>query len=145
MGQLGWAIVGVILVNGCFSFWQAYRAEQALAALRRLLPQRVEVLRGGRTVEVDADELVPGDLVLLAEGAKVPADCRIVEAWSVRVDLATLTGSPVPRPGLPRRTTPPIPWPPATCCWPAPSWWRGKAGPWCTQPACTPSSAASPT
>lgn len=97
MGQLGLAIVGVILVNGCFSFWQAYRAEQALAALRQLLPQRVQACRDGVTVEVAADELVPGDVVLLAEGAKVPADCRLVEAWGVRVNLATLTGESRPK------------------------------------------------
>jgi len=97
MAQLGAAIVGVILVNGGFSFWQAYRAEQALAALRRLLPRRVEVRRDGHTLQVGADELVPGDLVLLAEGARVPADCRIVEAWGVRVDLSTLTGESLPK------------------------------------------------
>ncbi len=97
MFELGLAIVGVIIVNGCFSFWQAYRAEQALAALQQLLPQRVEVRREGRTLEVSAAELVPGDVVLLAEGAKVPADCRIVEAWGVRVNLATLTGESRPK------------------------------------------------
>jgi sodium/potassium-transporting ATPase subunit alpha len=97
MGQLGIAIVGVILINGGFSFWQAFRAEQALAALRRLLPQRVQVRRGGRVVEVAVEQLVPGDLVLLAEGAKVPADCRLVEAWGVRVNLATLTGESRPK------------------------------------------------
>ena len=97
MGQLGLAIVGVIVINGCFSFWQAYRAEQALAALLRLLPQRVQVWRDGRATDVGADELVPGDLVLLAEGAKVPADCRLVEGWGVRANLATLTGESRPK------------------------------------------------
>ena len=48
MAELGWAIVGVILVNGAFSFWQSYRAEQALAALKQLLPQQVEVRRDGK-------------------------------------------------------------------------------------------------
>lgn len=97
MAELGLAIVGVIVVNGCFSFWQAYRAEQALAALRQLLPQRVSVRRAGGDVDIDVAELVPGDLVLLAEGARVPADCRIVEAWGLRVDLATLSGESRPR------------------------------------------------
>jgi len=97
MRELGLAIVGVIVVNGLFSFWQAYRAEQALAALRQLLPQRVPVRRGGAVQEIDAAELVPGDIVLLAEGAKVPADCRIIEAWGLRVNLATLTGESRPR------------------------------------------------
>jgi sodium/potassium-transporting ATPase subunit alpha len=97
MLELGFAIVGVIVINGCFSFWQAYRAEQALAALLQLLPQQVEVLRDGITLSIAAADLVPGDLVQLAEGAKVPADCRLIESWSLRVDLATLTGESRPK------------------------------------------------
>lgn len=92
MFQLGVAIVGVIVVNGCFSFWQAYRTEKALAALQQLLPQQVEVRREGATQAIGATELVPGDLVQLAEGTRVPADCRVVESWGLRVNLATLTG-----------------------------------------------------
>ena len=97
MLQLGIAIVGVIVVNGGFSFWQAYRAEQALAALRRLLPQQVEVLRDGAALRLPAEALVPGDLVLLGEGDKVPADCRIIEAQELRVNLATVTGESLPK------------------------------------------------
>ncbi|MDP2793383.1 MAG: cation-transporting P-type ATPase [Sulfurisoma sp.] len=97
MAELGLAIVGVIVVNGCFSFWQAWRAEAALAALSQLLPQQVQIRRDGRTVEVPAAELVPGDLVLLTEGAKVPADCRLIESWGLRVNLATLTGESRPK------------------------------------------------
>ena len=97
MMELGFAIVGVIVVNGLFSFWQAYRAERALAALRELLPSRVEVVRDGRPLVIAAADLVPGDLLLLAEGAGVPADCRIVEAWGLRVNLATLTGEARPK------------------------------------------------
>ncbi|MDP1607590.1 MAG: cation-transporting P-type ATPase [Rhodocyclaceae bacterium] len=66
MAELGLDIVGVIVVNGCFSFWQSYRAEQALAALRQLLPQQVQVRRDGHTREVPATELVPGDLAQTA-------------------------------------------------------------------------------
>lgn len=97
MGTLAVAIVGVILINGSFSYWQAYRAERALEALRQLLPQRVTVRRAGRTEEIEAAALVPGDLVLLGEGAKVPADCRVLEAWGLRVNLATLTGESHPK------------------------------------------------
>ena len=97
MFELGLAIVGVILVNGGFSFWQSYRAEQALAALEKLLPQQVKVRRDGREQDIAADQLVPGDLLLLAEGAKVPADCRLIESWSLRVNLATLTGETYPK------------------------------------------------
>jgi len=66
MGRLGVAIVGVIIVNGIFSFWQEYKAEQAVEALRQLLPQKVQAMRGGEIVELLASELVPGDIVLLS-------------------------------------------------------------------------------
>ena len=92
MMELGFAIVGVIVVNSLFSFLQAYRAERALAALSGLLPSLVDVIRDGRPLVLAATHLVPGDLLLLAEGAQVPADCRVVEAWGLRVNLATLTG-----------------------------------------------------
>ena len=97
MLELGLAILGVILVNGGFSFWQTYRAEQALAALEKLLPQSVKVRRHGQEIDIPADQLVPGDILLLIEGAKVPADCRLVESWGLRVNLSTLTGETYPK------------------------------------------------
>ena len=97
MGHLGAAIVGVILVNGIFSFWQEYKAERAVAALRQLLPQKVQALRGGEIVEVLAIDLVPGDIVLLEEGNAVPADCRLIEAFGLRVNTATVTGESLPQ------------------------------------------------
>ena len=74
MWQLGIAIVAVILINGSFSFWQEYRAEQAIAALRRLLPQVVKVVREGQLLTLPAEGLVPGDVILLEEGDNVPAE-----------------------------------------------------------------------
>ncbi|MBU3735872.1 MAG: cation-transporting P-type ATPase [Methylobacterium sp.] len=97
MATLGWAILGVVLVNGVFSFWQEYRAEQAVAALQRLLPQRVMVMRGGRLVQAGAAELVPGDVIALQEGDNVPADCRLLQAFSLRVNNATVTGESLPQ------------------------------------------------
>ncbi|GEJ55991.1 cation-translocating P-type ATPase [Anaeromyxobacter diazotrophicus] len=97
MSTLGVAIVGVILVNGVFSFWQEYKAERAVAALRRLLPQTVQVMRGGALEQIVAVDLVPGDVVVLAEGDLVPADCRVIEALGVRVNLATLNGESLPK------------------------------------------------
>lgn len=96
MSRLGVAIVGVILVNGIFSFWQEHKAERAVAALRQLLPQKVQALRGGEIVEVLAIDLVPGDIVLLEEGNAVPADCRLIEAFGLRVNTATVTGESLP-------------------------------------------------
>jgi magnesium-transporting ATPase (P-type) len=67
--ELSLAIVAVILVNAVFSFAQEYRAERAVEALRRILPQRVRVRRDGRPQEITADQLVPGDVVLLVDPA----------------------------------------------------------------------------
>jgi len=92
MVRLGLAIVGVILINGVFSFWQEYKAERAVAALRQLLPQKVKVLRSTQIVELVASELVPGDVILLEEGDFVPADCRLIEVSRLRVNLSTVTG-----------------------------------------------------
>ena len=97
MATLGYAVLGVILVNGLFSFWQEYRAEKALAALRNLLPHHTTALRDGKAVQVLVAELVPGDVVLLAAGDDVPADCRLIEAFGVRVNTATLTGESRPK------------------------------------------------
>ncbi|HSD95573.1 MAG TPA: cation-transporting P-type ATPase, partial [Sulfuricaulis sp.] len=92
MGMLGVAILGVILINGLFSFWQEHRAEQALAALQRLLPHQVKALRNDMLITLSAAELVPGDIVLLEAGDDIPADCRVLEAFGTRVDNATITG-----------------------------------------------------
>src|SRR3990172_515577 len=78
MDLLGGAIIGVIAVNAIFSFVQEYKAERAIMALRSLLPIHVKVLRSGEIKEMPASLLVPGDLVLLAEGDRVPADGRVI-------------------------------------------------------------------
>ena len=96
MATLGFAIVGVIVINGVFSFWQAYRAERALAALKKLLPNATKVVRAGAVRQVPAAELVPGDVILLEAGDILPADCRLVEAFSVRVNNSTVTGESLP-------------------------------------------------
>jgi magnesium-transporting ATPase (P-type) len=97
MAVLGAAIVGVILINGVFSFWQEYRAERAILALQNLLPRRVRAVRDRVVTEISTDDLVPGDLVLLREGEDVPADCRLIEAFGVRVNNATVTGESLPK------------------------------------------------
>jgi len=96
MATLGFAILGVIVVNGGFSFWQEYRAERALLALQQLLPRNVQALRGGGVAEIPAADLVPGDVVLIEEGSDVPADCRLIGGSGVRVSNATVTGESQP-------------------------------------------------
>ena len=71
---LGLVIWGVVVVNAGFSFWQEYRAERAIAALKRILPAYARVLRGGLETRVPASEIVPGDVLVLAEGDNIPAD-----------------------------------------------------------------------
>ncbi len=97
MATLGYAILGVILINGLFSFWQQYRAERAISALQKLLPYYVKVLRDGEVGLILAAGLVPGDVILLQEGDNVPADCRLLEAFSLRVNNATVTGESRPQ------------------------------------------------
>lgn len=96
MHFLGWAIVGVIVINAIFSYWQEFKAEQAIAALKKLIPHSVKVFRDGKLQQLGAATLVPGDLISLEEGDDVPADCRLVEAFSLRANYATLTGESMP-------------------------------------------------
>ncbi|MEY3808338.1 MAG: hypothetical protein RI893_1314 [Pseudomonadota bacterium] len=97
MATLGYAILGVILINGLFSFWQQYRAERAILALQKLLPCYVKVLRGDEIRLILAADLVPGDIILLQEGDNVPADCRLLVAYALRVNNATVTGESRPQ------------------------------------------------
>jgi sodium/potassium-transporting ATPase subunit alpha len=96
MAALGWAVIGVIAINGIFSFWQVYQAERAIDSLRRLLPSGVLVMRDGRATQVQSADLVPGDVIVLVAGDRVPADCRIIEAFDVRADMSTVTGEARP-------------------------------------------------
>ncbi len=96
MPQLAIAIWAVNLINGAFSFWQEYKAEKATEALRKLLPHNVRLLRQGEESLISAEELVPGDVMLLSEGDRISADARLVEESELRVDQSTLTGESHP-------------------------------------------------
>jgi magnesium-transporting ATPase (P-type) len=86
----------LVLVNGGLAFWREHRAEEAMDALGRLLPAYARVLRAGQEVQVVASGLVPGDVLILAEGDNIPADARVVEAFGLRTNNATLTGEAAP-------------------------------------------------
>jgi calcium-translocating P-type ATPase len=92
MARIGVALVVVILVSGIFSFWQEYRVERTLAALQKLLPQQAKVLRDGSVHPMAIEEIAPGDIVMLEAGDNIPADCRLIEGFGVRVNTATITG-----------------------------------------------------
>ena len=91
------AIIAVIVVFcAVLGFIQEYRAERALEALKKMLSPTITALRGGREEEVPSKDLVPGDILLLEAGDKIPADARLIENHSLRCDEAPLTGESVP-------------------------------------------------
>jgi sodium/potassium-transporting ATPase subunit alpha len=94
--QMGIAILTVIVVNGLFAFLQEYKSDRALEMLQQLIAQKSRVIRGGTLQEIDASELVPGDVIVLEEGDLVPADARLTEAFEVEVDNSSLTGEATP-------------------------------------------------
>jgi len=86
----------IVLMASGLGFLQEYRAERAIEALKRLAAPMASVLRDGRETEVPARELVPGDIVILRTGNKIPADGRLLEAFNLKVDEASLTGESTP-------------------------------------------------
>ncbi len=89
-------IIAVVVLNVAIGFVQEGKAEKALQAIRHLLAPHAVVLRDGRQQDIDAADLVPGDVVLLASGDSLPADVRLLQARSLRIDEAALTGESVP-------------------------------------------------
>ncbi|MDY6877288.1 MAG: cation-translocating P-type ATPase [Chloroflexota bacterium] len=90
------AILAIVVLNAVLGFTQEYRAEKAMAALKRLTVPVVKVRRDSRIREISARELAPGDIVLLEAGAMVPADGRLLESANLRVQEAALTGESEP-------------------------------------------------
>jgi len=90
------AIMAIVIVNAVLGVVQEGKAEEALAALKKMSAPEAQVLRGGHRVTVPARELVPGDVVFLEAGNYVPADLRLVESVNLKIDEASLTGESVP-------------------------------------------------
>lgn len=90
------AIMAIVILNAVVAFIQEYRAEKAMAALKRLAVPTVKVRRGGQLQEISSRELVPGDIVLLETGNLVPADGRLLESATLRSQEAALTGESEP-------------------------------------------------
>ncbi|MHB0857173.1 MAG: cation-translocating P-type ATPase [Anaerolineae bacterium] len=89
-------ILVIVVLNALLGFTQEYRAERAMAALRKLATPTVRVRRDGQIREVGVESLVPGDIVLLEAGDRVPADARLIEVANLRIEEAALTGESVP-------------------------------------------------
>jgi magnesium-transporting ATPase (P-type) len=92
---LAGAIVAVIVINAAFALVQERQAERAVEALAAFLPEQVTVLRDGHSALVEARLLVPGDVIVLQEGDRVPADARLIEG-RLQIDISALTGESVP-------------------------------------------------
>jgi Ca2+-transporting ATPase len=88
-------ILGIIVVSVALSFFEEYRAQKELEALDRLLVFKTTILRAGSSRQINAAEVVPGDILVLAHGQKVPTDARLIEAHSLRTDESALTGESV--------------------------------------------------
>ncbi len=89
------AIVGVIVLNAGFSFWQEVQAERAVEALKDYLPHHATVLRDGHRQSIETRALVPGDVLLIEEGEAISADARLLDG-ALEVDMSTLTGESLP-------------------------------------------------
>jgi Ca2+-transporting ATPase len=101
----GLVVLAVVVINSLIGFVQEFRASRAIEALRDMVPEYATALRDGARHTVPVAELVPGDLVLLAAGDKVPADLRLVAVRNLRIEEAALTGESVPV----EKTTGPLP------------------------------------
>jgi magnesium-transporting ATPase (P-type) len=96
MPELGVAVWLVNVINGVFSFWQEYQAGKATEALKKMLPSYANVIRDGSEQKILAEDLVPGDVMLLAEGDKISADARLIQTSDLQVNQSTLNGESNP-------------------------------------------------
>ena len=92
MPEAGWACLVVIFINAVFSFWQEFKAEKAIDALKKMIPSYARVIREGNEIKVPASEIVPGDIIIIEEGDNISADARLIEAQELRVNNSAFSG-----------------------------------------------------
>jgi P-type Ca2+ transporter type 2C len=92
----GIGIFGIVVLNGVVGFLQEYKAENTMQALNKMVSEKTTVIRNGKKELIDTTKLVTGDIVYLDEGSKVPADTRILESYSLKVDESIITGESLP-------------------------------------------------
>ena len=92
----GLLILGIVFLNATFGFIQEYKAQKSIQALKKLTVAQVRVKRGGEELEIPSTMLVPGDIIVLEEGNRIPADCVLVESVHFEVNEAALTGESLP-------------------------------------------------
>lgn len=98
LGELidGIAIFAIVIINSIIGFIQEYKAENAVKALKKMIVLTAIVIRDGEEKQIPIREIVPEDILILSEGEKIPADCKILEAFSLKIDESMLTGESVP-------------------------------------------------
>lgn len=89
-------IITVLIINAIVGYFQEYKAETSIMALKKMVVTKTKVLRDGKDYEILSEELVPGDIVIISSGQKVPADIRLVDVVELRTDEAALTGESLP-------------------------------------------------
>ena len=94
---VAWALLIVTIINAAFTFIQEYKAEKAMEAFKNLLPQKISVIRNGVEKEIESQYIAVGDIIVLNEGDKVPADARVIEEYLLKVDHSALTGESEPQ------------------------------------------------
>lgn len=92
------ALISVVLLNAVFTYVQEHQSEQIMESFGKMLPAMATVLRDGATRRLQAEYLVPGDVIILHEGDRVPADGRVIESFQMKVDQSSLTGESEPQP-----------------------------------------------
>ncbi len=98
--ELGLIILAVVFVNIFVSMFQESRAEKAMATLKSWMPEYAKVIRDGELKKIQVREIVPGDIIVLEEGDRVPADARVIEAFDLWTNNVPLTGESEPQPRL---------------------------------------------
>lgn len=89
-------IIGIVLLNGLFGLYQEAKAEEAVNALKNITLTKVRVIRNGKEIEIDSRYLVPGDLIFIEDGTKIPADGVLIESVNLELNEASLTGESMP-------------------------------------------------
>ena len=89
-------IIAIVILNAIMGVVQEAKAEKSIEALKEMTPTKAKVVRNGQTSEINAEELVPGDIIILEAGNYVPADCRIIESFNLKVEESSLTGETEP-------------------------------------------------
>ncbi len=92
----GWIILGIVVLNAAIGFFQEFKTEKTLEALRNMVHPEIRVIRDGQEQLIKTENLVPGDVVILGEGDKIPADGKLFESHSLRIEESALTGESLP-------------------------------------------------